>query len=150
MPKIVKNEPWVKDLRKQVKELTDNIFYLSNDRGKMRLEYKDRSDRQSCHLPFKWDQDYVTDVLNLIVGIYNHFEYGKGTKRLNEALVTVKSQIIKTKQNFTARELDLIYDGLKEKLYKLETTAFGDEFSIEEDMAELHILMGKVLKTKIY
>ena len=150
MPKIVKNEPWVKDLRKQVKELTDNIFYLSNDRGKMRLEYKDRSDRQSCCLPFKWDQDYVTDVLNLIVGIYNHFEYGKGTKRLNEALVTVKSQIIKTKQNFTARELDLIYDGLKEKLYKLETTAFGDEFSIEEDMAELHILMGKVLKTKIY
>ena len=150
MPKTVRNEPWVKDLRKQVKELTDNIFYLSNDRGKMRLEYKDRSNRQTCNLPFKWDQDYVTDVLNLIVGIYNHFEYGKGTKRLNEALVTVKSQIIKTKQNFTARELDLIYDGLKEKLYKLETTAFGDEFSIEEDMAELHILMGKVLKTKIY
>ena len=57
--------------------------------------------------------------------------------------------MIKYKEGFTERELELIFYGLKEAVYKIETTAFGDEELIEENIADHYLLIGKVLKAKI-
>jgi hypothetical protein len=40
MPKIVEADFWVKKLRNEVKQKTNNSFYVSNCKGKIRIECK--------------------------------------------------------------------------------------------------------------
>lgn len=150
MPKLIETDSWVKELRTQINQKTNNTFYIGNSRGRMRLEYNKKKDKpQTCVLPLDWNKNFIIDAVNLVVEIYNNFEYGKGSKSLHDSLIIAKPSLIKYKEGFTERELELIFYGLKEAVYKIETTAFGDEELIEENIADHYLLIGKVLKAKI-
>ena len=151
MPNIVETDFWVKNLRKEVKQKTNNSFYISNCKGRIRIECKKNKQRikgQTLKLPIFWHENNVDEALELIVKIYNIFDNGIGTETLAKAFTIAKTSVIKYTEGFSERELDMIYYGLKEAVYKIETTAIGNEQCIGEDMAQHYLLIGKVLKER--
>jgi hypothetical protein len=151
MPKIVEADFWVKKLRNEVKQKTNNSFYVSNCKGKIRIECKKNKQRikgQTLKLPIFWHENNANEALELIVEIYNIFDNGIGTETLVKAFNIAKTSVVKYKEGFTERELDMIYYGLQEAVYRIETTAIGNEQVIGQDMAEHHLLIGKVLKQR--
>ena len=151
MPNIVETDFWVKKLRNEVKQKTNNSFYVSNCKGRIRLECKKNKQRikgQTFKLPIFWHKDNANEALELIVEIYNIFDNGIGTETLAKAFDIAKTSVVKYKEGFSERELDMIYNGLQEAVYKIETTAIGNKQFIGQEMAEHHLLIGKVLKER--
>ena len=84
MPKIVEKANWISVFRQQLKEWLPEgeQWFITNYKGKMRLQVKEEDKVQTRILPYSWTVADSSDALQRIKEIHNNYHALEGTKTL--------------------------------------------------------------------
>ena len=99
MPKIVEKANWISVFRQQLKEWLPEgeQWFITNYKGKMRLQVKEEDKVQTRILPYSWTVADSSDALQRIKEIHNNYHALEGTKTLQKACEVVQASSSKHK-----------------------------------------------------
>tara|TARA_B100000212_G_C27331227_1_gene514726 strand:+ start:83 stop:1312 length:1230 start_codon:yes stop_codon:yes gene_type:complete len=99
MPKIVEKANWISVFRQQLKEFLPEgeQWFVTNCKGKVRLQVKEEEKVQTRILPYDWTVKDSSDALQRIKEIHNNYHALEGTKTLKKACEVVQASSSRNK-----------------------------------------------------